>query len=162
MYTEKLKFWQAELIRISDWIKVADQKAGFVFLLYSAIMGIVINYKHKIINSNHNYIFWILITGFSISIFLGSFCLFLSVFPRLKTKDKIKSYFFYGDIKNMDKTNFINEANKLTNSNKIKQILDQIHITSTISFQKMENVQKSIKFLFFTVIFLIELMINSL
>lgn len=155
-----LQFLQAELSRVSDWIKFSDQKAAFLSACYSIIFGLAISQKESIIQHLIIYQKWIIcfyvlaFFGVIVSFFVGVFFLFKSIFPRLKNAFTDKSLFYFGHVSDMKLVDYLEEVNKLTKDEAKKQIAEQIYTNSVIADQKMKNIQKSIKSFIFVVFFM--------
>ena len=161
----KLQFLQAELNRVSDWIRFADQKSAFLSVYYSAIFVFIISYKEKIqcsisIFENWSLYFYIyLLISIAILFFVGFFFLFCSVFPRLKNHFTNKSLFYFGCISKTKMVDYLKQIEELTEEESKKQILEQIYSNSIIADQKMKNVQNSTRILFILAVFIIVLSI---
>ncbi len=155
----ELQFLQAELNRISEWIRFSDKKSVFLSVYYSAVFGILISQKEKIENLISNlkslyfYLFILLIILIFLSFSIGLFFLKKSIFPRLKNDFTDKSLFYFGNIAKMKFIDFLKNMGKLTEEESKKQIAEQIYTNSIIADQKMKNVQNSIKALFILTIF---------
>jgi len=152
----ELQFLQAELNRISEWIRFSDRKSAFLSINYSAIFGILISQKEKIQNLE-NWYSCILIFLIILSFFIGLFFLIKSVFPRLKNNFTDKSLFYFGNIAKVKFVDYSKSMEKLTEEESKKQIIEQIYTNSIIADQKMKNVQNSVKCLFILATFMITL-----
>jgi hypothetical protein len=149
----KLPFLQEELKRIGDWIKLADQKAAFLAIYYSAIAGLLISNKALIGQRI------LLVKGLSLSItyillgliatvfILGSLFLVLSIFPRLSNRLTNESLFYFGSISGMKYADFKVKIDKLTEISARQQLLEQIFTSSLIADAKMNNIKVSTVFL---------------
>ncbi len=159
-----LQFLQSELKRVSEWIKFSDQKSAFLSVYYSAIFGLLISRKDLIVQSFRtcekwlSYLYFLILIGILISIVVGLFLLFKSVFPRLKNSLTNKSLLYFGHVANMEFADFAEDINGLSDNELKGQILEQLYTNSLIAAQKMKNVQNSTKCLF-VLIFLSALLI---
>lgn len=153
------KFLQAELIRVSEWIKFADKKSGFLTAYYSVILGLLISQKEQLVAEFVNYqkystcFFVIILICTFISFLVGLFFLLKSVLPRLKNSLTNKSLFYFGSIANMKFDDYSKEIENLAEDEIKKQIVEQIYTNSTIADQKMKNVKKSTIWLVVAIIF---------
>ena len=150
----ELQFLQAELNRISEWIRFSDRKSAFLSVYYSAILGILISQKEQfrdLISTLENWyfcLFMLLIILVFLLFFVGLFFLIKSIFPRLKNNLTDKSLFYFGNIAKIKFVDYLKGMEKLTEEESKKQITEQIYTNSIIADQKMKNVQNSIKSLF--------------
>lgn len=156
-----LQFLQEEIKRVCEWIKFADQKAAFVAVYYSALIGFLVTKKDIIINNLRQldlgrlFVLNSIICLLSIFIILGIFYLFSSVFPRLKNHFNEESLFYFGTISRMRFSSFIERIGNLTEDEAKIQITEQIYTTSVIADQKMNNIQNSIRCLFASTFFIL-------
>lgn len=154
-----IEFLQNELIRISDWLKFTEQK--FTFL--SAYYGLWIAYisqntkdiKKIFIESNYVNIFIFFL--FIMTLILWIYFLFKVIFPNLKNISTNKSFFFFWHISSMKILDFIDEFKNLDTNEKEKQLLEQIHTNSVITYEKMNNIVYSFKVLFLNLILFLTL-----
>jgi hypothetical protein len=154
-----ITFLQAELNRVSEWIKFADKKSAFLTAYYSVILGFLISQKEQIVEELVNYqkyatfFFVVMLICAAISFLVGLFFLLKSVLPRLKNSLTNKSLFYFGSIANMKFVDYSKEIENLTEDEMKKQIVEQIYTNSKIADQKMKNVKKSTIWLVVAIIF---------
>jgi hypothetical protein len=150
----KLDFLHSELNRTTEWVKFSDRKIGFVLVYYSIIVGHLISNKEYIvtyIKPLQGLIFWsygLLLLFTLVSLFVGIFSLFKSIFPRLKNITTDNSIFYFGHISNSKFADYLKELKSISENDMKEQVAEQIHINSVIANQKMQNIQRSIRFLF--------------
>lgn len=138
------KLLQTELIRVNEFIRFADKKIGFIFLIYSALFTFWIS-KTEILLKNINLLNIILFGITSIMLLLGGYFIIRAVFPRLENVTKTnKSLFFFMHIANMKLADFSKKFLNISENDIKKQILEQIYSNSHIASKKMKNVQNSI------------------
>lgn len=154
MAKEDIKFWHDELVRVTDWVKLGDQKAAFLSAYYLAILGLILANKNYILQTNHNLLFWFLATTISISFIAGLFFIFKAIFPRLGNNSTDKSLFYYKHVAETKIVDFLKKSRNLKDSDKKDQLLEQIYTNSLIAEKKMENIKNGIKCLFLTLILL--------
>ncbi|KKQ46180.1 MAG: hypothetical protein US63_C0005G0022 [Candidatus Moranbacteria bacterium GW2011_GWC2_37_8] len=150
----KIQFLHEELKRTCEWIKFADQKAAFIALYYSVLIGFLVSKKDIIVNDLKqlhlgqlfvlNSILFLLLVLLS----LGIFYLFSCVFPQLKNHSNEKSLFYFGTVSKMKFLDFIKKIENLSEDETKEQIAEQIYTTSIIADQKMNNIQNSVRCLF--------------
>lgn len=160
-------FLQAELSRISEWIKFSDQKSAFLFVYYSAVFGSIVFIKYDIYSNLLNYKNWQLylyITLISLTAFLflgGIFFLLSCIFPRLKNNLTNKSLFYFGNIADMKFVDYIKQIEELSEDETKKQLVEQIYTNSMIANTKMKNIRISTIFLMFLILSSILLFLTS-
>ncbi len=155
MRHEDLDFLQTELSRVSNWIQFTDQKAGFIAVFYSAILGYLVSKRDEVLSHlffcSQDCDIWVLI--FFVSIFflwLGVYHLFLTVLPKLKNTNAKGSLFFFGSIATMKLGDYLVKFENLNDEEARNQLKEQIYTNSIIANSKMVSVQKSTKFLFWS------------
>lgn len=147
----EIQFLQAELNRVSDWIRFADQKSAFLSVYYSAILFFLISQKEIITISLQSFEGWgfclfILLLVLTIIFFIvGIIFLLCSVFPRLKNHLIDTSLFYFGSIAKKKFLDYSKQMENLSEVESKKQIMEQIYTNSVIANQKMKNVQNSTK-----------------
>lgn len=148
MKNKNITFWHAELNRVIDLVKFADQKVAIVAAGYTAILWAIISQKDSILKTQHDYAFWLIVIILVWVFVLGVINLFDAVFPRLKKNGQQVSYFYFGHVDTLDINTFLVDMSKMTEKNIEKQILEQIHSNSLIANAKMECVGRSSIYLF--------------
>lgn len=148
-----INFLHAELLRVSDWIQIADKKAGFVSVYYASLVGYLFSQREEALAAYVEYgqlgfLFAIFCAALAIVIVTGVYHLFLSVLPRLNNKNTPSSIFFYGHVSTMSRAAY--HTAMLTSSNETLQesLLEQIYTNSVIAAEKMRNIKLSILSLF--------------
>jgi len=145
MRHQESDFLQTELSRVSDWIQFTDQKAGFIAVFYSAILGYLITKRDVILSNlficNETCDIWpLLFIGLIILLAMGIYQLFFTVVPKLKNTNTKESLFYFED--------FQIKFESMTDEEARKQLVEQIHTNSMIANTKMVSVKKSAVFLF--------------
>lgn len=146
-----LTFLQTELSRVSEWVQFADKKAGFLAIFYSAILGFLLVQKqdvfvHIFFHQNDEMYALLFLTLLSL-IVVGMYFLFSAVAPRLDNGNTDKSLFYFGTVARMKIADYLQEAQKLTEDDARRQLLEQIHTNSVIANAKMDNIKKSTRVL---------------
>lgn len=150
----ELQFLQAELSRVSEWVRFADQKSTFLSAYYSAIIIFLLSQKEKIEIGIENFegwtlcVFVLIFVLLGITFFIGIFFLLSSIFPRLKNHFTDTSLFYFGSIANTKFLDYSKKMESLTEEESKRQIEEQIYTNSVIADQKMKNVKSATKFLF--------------
>ena len=151
-------FWE-QLERLEKLIRASELKAGLILSFQSLILGLFFDRLDSLqVTFGKDIAFivmgslWLICT--SISIYFSVKCFM----PRLELKFNKNVFFFrdaarsYGDV-----DQFTEELLKvfLNEEELFKQLSEQIYIESKIIDEKFKNVQKSIKFLAFSFIFVV-------
>ncbi|MBW7954671.1 hypothetical protein H3C61_02560 [Candidatus Gracilibacteria bacterium] len=150
-----IDFLQNELIRISEWLRFIEQK----LILLSAYYGLGISYiaqniqDIKRIFQENSCIKIFIFLYFIFTLILGIYFLFRVIFPNFKNNSNNKSFFFFRHISNMKILDYVKDFQILTIKEKENQILEQIHINSTIANEKMNNIAYAFKILFINLLF---------
>ncbi len=153
MKKDELEFLQAELIRISDLIKFADQKVAFLSLYFSALFSFCINHKNQWVNSLKIFeidklVFnYILLLSLSILLIFGFIFLALAIFPRTTNNLVKNSLFYYGSVSRIKLSDFQKAFKKTNDESCRQQMLEQIFTNSCIASSKMECIKLSSMFL---------------
>lgn len=151
MKKKDITFWHAELNRIINLVKFADQKSAIIATGYTAILWVILTEKDAILITNFDFCFWLTVILFWGVFIMGVMNLFDAVCPRIKNNGQQVSYFYFGHVKTMDSDIFIVDMSKMSEKEVEKQILEQIHTNSIIANIKMERVGKSTIYLFASV-----------
>jgi hypothetical protein len=155
MRHQDLDFLQTELSRVSGWIQFTDQKAGFIAVFYSAILGFLVTQREEI--SSHLFVcslahnVWVL-SFLVMAVFLsvGIYHLFFTVLPKLRNTNTKKSFFYFGTIASMKLDDYQKGLEELSDEDVRSQLKEQIHTNSVIARTKMQSVKKSTFFLFWS------------
>lgn len=147
-----LQFLQSELSRVSEWVRFADGKAGFLAVFYIAIFGFIASKKDEVTSlmfspSCFYSVLPLLYIGLFLTVLVGVYYLFATVFPRLKNTCSGRSLFYFGSIAEMKADDYSQDCERATNEDAQKQITEQIHANSVIAAAKMKNLQLSTKWL---------------
>src|SRR3989338_4616201 len=153
MRHQESDFLQTELSRFSDWIQFTDQKAGFIAVFYSAILGYLITKRDVILSNlficNETCDIWpLLFIGLIILLAMGIYQLFFTVVPKLKNTNTKESLFYFGTVAALRLEDFQIKFENMTDEEARKQLVEQIHTNSMIANTKMVSVKKSAVFLF--------------
>jgi len=151
-------FWE-QLERLEKLIRASELKAGLILSFQSLILGLFFDRLDSLqVTFGKDIVFivigslWLICT--SISIYFSVKCFM----PRLELKFNKNVFFFrdaarsYGGVEQFTEellNVFLNEEELF------KQLSEQIYIESKIIDEKFKNVQKSIKFLAFSFIFVV-------
>ncbi len=149
MKNSDLEFLQLELSRVSDWIKFADTKAGFVAVFYSAVFGFLWSQREAffirtlcIRDCSAPYV--ILFIVILALLVLGIYFLLTTVKPRIDNKNTDESLFFYGTVSQMKIEDYLKDVEEISDEKASRQIKEQIYTNSIIANTKMTNVRRSI------------------
>lgn len=151
MNKNDIEFLQVELIRVSDWIKFADQKVAILSWFFTLIIGFILSNK----NFNDIFCVWyklLIAILLFISIIIWFFFILKVIFPKLKNKNTSESCFYYWNIASKKSIDFIKIMKKLTDKDILEQLIEQIHTNSTIADIKMKNFKIATIFLFISLI----------
>ncbi len=154
--SDKIQILQNELSKVNEWIKFAEQKFTLLSTYYALLITFLIWNRSDFVFLNLNncdYItLWILLI-FILSIIVWITFLLISVYPNINTNNlSCKNFFYFWSISSMEIWDFIKWYKKLSNTEKEKQILEQIYINSTIANYKMKNIKKSSLILWISII----------
>jgi len=159
-----LQFLQEELKRVSDWIKLSDQKTAFLAVYYSAVAGFAVSQKEEAISKFLSSEGWVLnllyidLLLIILTFSFGMYFLFSSIFPRLNNSFTDESLFYFGTISKMKFVDFIKKLGTLSAIESKKQLVEQIYTNSLIADRKMKRVGACIRCLF-VLIFLVMIFI---
>lgn len=163
MKNHDLQFLQSELSRVSDWIKFADAKAGFVAVFYSAILGFIWSQKAEIythaIYSVCELPYILIVVAIFVLLFSGFYFLYKTVCPQLKNGNTDRSLFYFGNVAKMKIEDYLTDVEKMTEDEACRQVAEQIYTNSVIANAKMNSVKKSTQVLLATGILLLILVL---
>ncbi len=154
-------FWE-QLERLEKLIRASELKAGLILSFQSLILGLFFDRLDGLqVTFGSGIAFFVIVSLWlicaSISIYFSIKCFM----PRLELKFNKNVFFFrdaarsYGGIEQYTKE----LLNVYLNEDELyKQLSEQIYIESKIIDEKFKNVQKSIKFLAFSFIFVVLLL----
>jgi hypothetical protein len=155
-------FWE-QLERLEKLIRASEMKAGLILSFQSIVLGLFFDRLDDLqVTFGKDIVFIVIVSLWlicaSISIYFSVKCFM----PRLELKFDKNIFFFrdaaqsYGGI-----DEFTKELLKvyLNEEELFKQLGEQIYIESKIIDEKFKNVQKSIKFLAFSFIFVVLLLV---
>lgn len=164
MKNHDLQFLQSELSRVSDWIKFADAKAGFIVVFYSAIFGFLWTQKENIITrvlggaGICGWTYDVIVFSIIILILVGFYFLYATVCPKLKNGNTDRSLFYFGNVAKMKIEDYLKDVEKMTEEEACRQIAEQIHTNSVIANVKMDSVKKGTQLLVITGVLLLMLL----
>lgn len=139
---------EANLTRIQDWIKSADQKISIWFAFQGVFITLITPYFLtktffvRLLTFCSSQIF-ILVTGFGF-IAYGIFNSASALVPRLKNNTGKKSMIYFGDITSLNLDDFKKELNSYSESDYEEDLKRQIYISSKISSKKHKLFRNSI------------------
>jgi hypothetical protein len=158
MKIDPISLWM-QIERLERMIRAAELKAGLIISFHSLILGLLFD-KLELIKPifDENILYFILA---SIWILLVIFSLYFSIkcfIPRLELKYD-DNVFFFGDIVSRfgDAKEYSAKLKEVCKDENefISQLAEQIHAESNIIGIKFKYVQKSIKFLAYSFIFVV-------
>jgi len=163
MHHDPNNFWE-QLERLEKLIRASEMKAGLILSFQSIILGLFFDRLDdlQVTFGKDDIAFMVIV---SIWLICASISIYFSIkcfMPRLELKFDKNIFFFrdaarsYGGI-----DEFTKELLKvyLNEEELFKQLGEQIYIESKIIDEKFKNVQKSIKFLAFSFIFVVLLLV---
>ena len=154
-------FWE-QLERLEKLIRASELKAGLILSFQSLILGLFFDRLDELqITFEKNIAFIVIVSLWLICATISIYFAIKCFMPRLELKFKKNVFFFrdaarsYGNIEEYTKELlkvYLNEEELF------KQLSEQIYIESKIIDEKFKNVQKSIKYLAVSFIFVILLL----
>lgn len=162
----KIKLAEDNLKRINDWINQSDFKNSIVNVLQVGIVTFSLSkfniFKEILKNTttNNNQILFTITICFLFFIFKSFFFSYKSLFPNITNKGM--SLFFFGDISKMTHLKFLKDFKSISYKDILIDLNSQVFVNSKIATKKMENVGKSIKSLFISLLLLIYILICKL
>ena len=137
-------FLHGELLRVTDWVKFSDAKAGFLSAAYLGLLGIFFTQSESLqITWCWCSTFALVVIAFIASYAFGICSLIMTVFPRLRNDSGIKSNFYFSHVAKMAFGKFSQSVKDMTGEEVDAALLEQIHINSKIASIKMKGVQIS-------------------
>ena len=166
----KIEFALESFKNIQDLIKFTDQKSGGVLVIAGLELTIFLSCIDKL-DFKHSYLspiaIAVIILGI-ITVFLFTYTLYLSIFkilrPRLANhySGQDISLFYFNHLASMtDKTGMFNQFNSVTDDLILRNLTDQIFEVSKILNTKINELHKSMNFLFYSVISLLTFILVS-
>lgn len=162
MKQDPVNFWM-QMERLERLIRAAELKAGLIFSFHSLILGLFFDRLDALQDTFQNSIIFIILV--SLWILFGSISIYYSIkcfIPRIELKYK-KNVFFFKDAINSFGTieEFSKQYMDVCKNEKelFKYLSQQIHIESKIIDAKFGCVQKSIKFLAVTFVFVVLILV---
>lgn len=148
---------------VNSWINNIDLKASFILAFLGMLLGTVLCSENlevlKIFISvpiNTMSIIQILKTIVVIllisSSLSSSVLLILTLLARTKIENMPKSHYFFGNIANSDRKDFLKEFKKLNDNSIINEILNQVYVNSKICDYKSKLYNKSINLIIITIV----------
>lgn len=148
-------FFEANLTRVHEWIKAADQKVSIWIAFQGILVAVITPYFSDHIFPSIFEQSWVVIVLLVFSICLygyGFFQSILAITPSLKTKKGKKSLIYFGHVAEMDFDDFELKLDQYTEEDYLKDLKRQIHISSKIAFRKHKEFRYSIIFFFSSVV----------
>lgn len=139
-------------------INSADVKAGYLFGLDLAMLAVFISESDNLISESPVTSCWL----FVILTIVASVCLLISLFWAVKTilprlRKESHSIFYFKSINVLDKDEYNDRVNSLTEDDLAKDLNNQIYIISQIAEIKFKNVKFG--FIFFIIAFIIVVLV---
>jgi len=159
VYIETLK-------HLTNLNRASEIKAGLVLTFYGILLGVVFQYLTKVIESfTQDYIFIILTLSWVLLISISIYWSFKCFLPHVEGSYKKNVFFFqdaissYGDIDAYSKVFDKVVSDDVT---LFEQLGQQIYIHSKIVREKLRDVNRSVKYLAFSFVPLLSLLLYSL
>lgn len=162
MKEESYNYWM-QIERLDRLIRASELKAGLIISFHSLLVGVFfdrLDSLQQIFQDSISFIvlvcLWLLFVGISIYYAINCFI------PRMELKYDNNVFFFsdavrkYGDIHQFSKTYC-----KICNNEKLlyDQLSQQVYIGSKIIDHKFKSVQKSVKYLAYSFIYVVLLLV---
>jgi len=160
---EKVIVYFESLKHLTNLNRASEIKAGLILSFYGLLLGVVLQYLTQIVNEvGAKYIFIAFLVIWIFLIAISIYWSFRCFMPHIEGKYDKNVFFFhdaitqYGDIEN-----YSAEFEKITSTEEslYKQLGEQIYIHSKIVAQKIRDVNKSVKYLAFSFIPLLILLL---
>jgi hypothetical protein len=132
---------------VRAWIISADQKISIGLVLEAATITIIAKPTYDLLTSGDNQISKLALALLVVAIVLfgyGLTKLLVAVSPRTSTGAK-KSPIYFGSIAEFSSKEFAKKINALSAAKYKAELIDQIHITSTISKKKHSHYKDAIR-----------------
>ena len=155
---DKTDFLHNELNRVMERLKFIENKVVFLSSYYAIIIWYCISNKENILwffETDISCIKKIVLVLFMITLLVGIFFLFRIMFPNWGNQNTDKSLLYFSQIAKRKAIDFIKEFQDIEEHELQSQILEQIHINSKITDNKMLNVKISTIFLIINLLFFI-------
>ena len=155
-----LHYWQT-ITYLINLIKAAELKAGLILSFYGILLNFVYqNAESTIEVLGGNYLFYFLIASWFLLILVSIYFSIRSFIPRIESSYD-KNVFFFGDIisKFGSIQEFSNTFYDVSNNqaDRFHQLGQQIFINSKIAAIKLKNVNKSLRYLAYSLIVLLSI-----
>lgn len=131
---------------VNSWINNIDLKASFILAFLGILLGNILNVN------NIEILRTIVVILLIISSMTSAILLILTLLARTKINNIPKSNYFFGNIANMDRIEFLNNFERMNEKTVKKEILNQVYVNSKICSCKSKLYNKSIKYIVVTVI----------
>lgn len=134
------------LNRVHEWIRTADQKVGIFLAFQGVVITIVIPKVMNWIFIELRILSWLDILVILIGLVLLFYGLIKSVcalIPRLNKNTKEKSPIYFGDIAEMNLSDFKRELTELNEKGYEDELIKQIHISARIAKTKHRQFRDS-------------------
>ncbi len=155
-------FWE-QLERLEKLIRASELKAGLILSFQSLILGLFFDRLDTLqVTFEKNVVFFVIVSLWLISTVISVYFSIKCFMPRLELKYN-RNVFFFQDAARAYKN--IEEYTKellevyLSEEELFKQLSEQIYIESKIIDAKFMNVQKSIKYLALSFVFIVILLV---
>lgn len=149
---------------VNSWINNIDLKASFILAFLGILLGNILNVNNIEILKNFisvpintmsliEILKTIIVIVLLISSIISTILLILTLLARIKISDIQKSNYFFGDIANMDRREFLKNFERMNEKTVKNEILNQVYINSKICNCKSKLYNKSINCIIITIIF---------
>ncbi len=148
---------------VNSWINNIDLKASFILAFLGMLLGAILCSDNLEVLKNFisvpiNTMSFIeilktivIILLISISL-ISAVLLILTLLARTKIENMPKSHYFFGNISNSDRRDFLKEFKKLNDNSIINEILNQVYVNSKICDYKSKLYNKSINLIIITIV----------
>ncbi len=163
---EKVFVYMETLKHLTNLNRASEIKAGLILSFYGLLLGVVFQYLTKIVDDlGTDYLFIGLLVSWILVIAVSIYWSFRCFMPHIEAKFDRNVFFFqdainnYGDIKT-----YTHRFNEVTSEGELlyKQLGQQIFIHSKIVATKITDVNKSVKYLAYSFIPLLALLVYTM
>lgn len=148
---------------VNSWINNIDLKASFILAFLGILLGNILNLNNieilkKFVTVPINTMSLIEILRIIVIILLlvssmiSTVLLILTLVARTKINDIPRSNYFFGNIANMDRKEFLMNFERMNEKTIKNEILNQVYVNSKICNYKSKLYNKSINYMLVTVI----------
>ena len=156
---EKIIVYWETIRHISELNRTAELKAGLIMSFYGLVLGVVFEMALNIeSNFQPNVVLVIIVLAYFFFVVRSIFFSFMCFLPQIETKFDKNMFFFYDVITNYgDIRSFSRKFHGMLDNDKslYDQLGQQIFVHSLIASKKLANVNKSVRNLAYSFVFMV-------